>query len=439
MALSNDLLVRLLGAVETDSLVFLCGAGLSIPAPSNLLSAVAVCRKWYDEWQPIETLNPILRDDIDGLAEHFYNRGDFEKVFIPRIPWNDFVGVPNEGHSAVADFLICRAARGALSANFDALIERWAESHKVCLRGALDGQEADVFDSVSRPLVKFHGCLLRDRERTLWTRAQLAEPLVSARVDGCSNWMQIVLPGRHLVVVGFWTDWGYLNDVLAKALSLAKAQSVIVVDIAETTDLKIKAPDLWQTLTDLSIQFEHVKASGAEVLTELRTAFSRTWARRFFGLGVGLCTAPAAATIASTVADSMAGPALYDLRRDGEGVPYTTAARSRSPSPASAQTASFQLTLLAAGASQAGAWFKFSGKQIRVINGAGQALSRVRDQYKEPASASQPDIVVCAGSIDIGVPATLIPHASPMSIVRARGGGVAKWMTIEQAKAELAI
>ena len=32
--------------------------------------------------------------------------------------------------------------------------------------------------------------------------------------------MNLNLPGRHLVVVGFWTDWGYLNDVLTEALTI---------------------------------------------------------------------------------------------------------------------------------------------------------------------------------------------------------------------------
>jgi chromosome segregation protein len=38
---------RLLGSIEAHNLVLLCGAGLSIPDPSNLMSAVAVARKVY--------------------------------------------------------------------------------------------------------------------------------------------------------------------------------------------------------------------------------------------------------------------------------------------------------------------------------------------------------------------------------------------------------
>src|SRR5207244_1667355 len=110
MVLSSSLTTRLLGAIETDSLIFLCGAGLSI-----------------------------------------------------------------------ADLLISRGAHADLSANFDSMIESWAEERKIAMRGALTGQEAVTFNNTG-PLIKFHGCLHRDRERTLWTQGQLAESVVQARV-----------------------------------------------------------------------------------------------------------------------------------------------------------------------------------------------------------------------------------------------------------------
>jgi hypothetical protein len=96
-------LTRLLGSIEAGHLVVLCGAGLSIPPPSNLMSAVRVARACYDKWQPTETLPAALRDDIDGLAGHFHAQGTFKSVFISTlVPWDDLVGEPNEGHAAVA-------------------------------------------------------------------------------------------------------------------------------------------------------------------------------------------------------------------------------------------------------------------------------------------------------------------------------------------------
>jgi hypothetical protein len=441
MLLNAALVTKLLGAIETDTLVFLCGAGLSISAPSNLLSAAAVANRFYDDWLAIEALDPALRDDIDLLAAHFYARGDFEHVFIPKIPWNDFVGEPNRGHATVADFLICRAARGALSANFDGLIEGWAGTHKVCIRGALTCQDAEAFDSISRPLVKFHGCLLRAREKTLWTRAQLGDAAIAARMASCTQWMHVVLPGRHLLVVGFWTDWGYLNEVLAGAFAVDKAASVTVIDTATSAELQAKAPDLWAKLNSLSDAFEHVQASGNEALAELQDAFSRAWARRFFGLGailIGTTGAPVPAA-AATAPDALGATDLYNLRRDAEGRPYTDAAQLKAPHPTAAQAACLHLKLLAAGATQRGAWLDLRGRSIRIVNGAGQGLTTVQSQFKEPATAPQADIVVCAGSIDLGVPGPLISHGRATSIVRPSGGGTAKWITFEQATTEFGL
>ena len=68
MILSAATTTRLLGAIETDSLVFLCGAGLSIPPPSDLPSAVKVSQICYDAWVPTETLDPALRDKGLGIS-----------------------------------------------------------------------------------------------------------------------------------------------------------------------------------------------------------------------------------------------------------------------------------------------------------------------------------------------------------------------------------
>src|ERR1039458_8557156 len=47
---------RLLGSIEANRLVLLCGAGLSIPQPSRLMSAVQVSHECYDKYQPISAL-----------------------------------------------------------------------------------------------------------------------------------------------------------------------------------------------------------------------------------------------------------------------------------------------------------------------------------------------------------------------------------------------
>jgi hypothetical protein len=400
-----------------------------------------VARRIYDEWQPTEVLDPALRDSLDLLAGHFHAKGDFEKVFIHRVPWNDLVGQPNTGHAAIADLLISRGAHAALSANFDAMIELWAEERKIAMQGALTGQEAVTFSSVGgcSPLLKFHGCLRRAREQTLWTTGQLVDPPIKSRVQSCSSWMDIHLPGKNLVVIGFWTDWGYLNDVLANAFTIANAHSVTVVDPSSAADLQARAPILWGKLTGLSNTFEHVQASGAEVLDELRTAYSRSWIRKFYSLGSPLAAASGTTMSAAATPDGLAGEDLYNLRRDVEGVPYTHAATLKMPASSAAQASLFHLMLLNAGATKEGAWLKHGSQSVRIVNGAGKGLASMEAQYKEPTTFPHSEIVVCAGAIDLGVPATLIASGSGASVMRPAPGGGSRWLTFDQARTELGL
>jgi hypothetical protein len=315
------------------------------------------------------------------------------------------------------------------------MIERWAEERKVAMRGALTGQEAVTFGTESNPLIKFHGCMQRERAQTLWTQEQLREPDIQARVRSCSEWMNLHLPGKHLVVVGFWTDWSYLNDVLANAFTIQSASSVTVIDPCPTDDLMAKAPLLWAKLNDLSQGFEHLQASGEDVLEELRTAYSKSWARKFYALGATMATS--AGIAASLSPDTLSGVEIYNLRRDAEGLPYTRAATHKQPSPSAAETALTHLELMNAGAIRQGAWWSHGGRSIRIINGAGQGLLDVRERYLEPATVTQSDIVVCAGAVDLGVPAALIASGRGASIMRPARGGGARWLTREQAQAEL--
>lgn len=437
MTLSAEKLLTLVGAIENDALVFLCGAGLSIPEPSFLPSAPNVAKVCYDKRTPVEALAADLEWDVDKLAAFFYARGDFVQTFIPLVPWNDLAGQPNSGHAAIADFLVCRAAHGALSANFDTMIERWAENKKIDMRGALTGQEATDFAGISNPLLKFHGCMKRAKNETLWTKGQLEEATIKQRVESCSQWMTLHLPGKHLVVVGFWTDWGYLNSVLAEAFTITNAASVTVIDPSTSTQLQAKAPDLWAKLNALSGSFEHVQASGGVVLDQLRLAYSRTWMKKFYALGK-----PAATALGITLdpsPDSIPADSLYDARRDIEGVPYTRAATQKSPPVSSGEAALAHIRLISSGATQDGAWLKIAGKTIRVVNGSGRVVEAVREDHKEPTSLPQPDMVVCTGSINLGVPARIIPSGKGASVVSPAAGGTAEWLNLQDALGALGV
>jgi hypothetical protein len=429
---------RLLGSIEANRLVLLCGAGLSIPEPSYLMSAVQVSRTCYDKYLPIMALPVPMRDNVEQLAGHFYGNGEFESVFLGTlVPWNDLVGQPNKGHAAVADFLICKAVEGALSANFDPLIEHWANERKIAMSGALTGQEATTFGGDSGPLVKFHGCLVRDRNKTLWAQAQIAEPAIAARIASCSQWMGLTLPGKDLLVVGFWTDWGYLNDVIANALNVNPFGSVTVVDPKASADLQATAPTLWARLTGGTAHFQHVQASGADALEELRVAFSKVWVKKFYALGKTMLEADGKHY--SAIDPVMSCEEFYSFRQDAEGIPYHRAAARKAPPAGAAAAAFVHLLLIEAKAARRGSWYEHGGKLIRVVQGAGEAISTVRERYKEPPAARQPDVVVCAGALDIPIPGHLIASGAGASVVRPSAGGGIPWLTVEQARGELKI
>ncbi|SFJ53534.1 SIR2 family protein [Bradyrhizobium sp. cf659] len=431
--LSDQILTDLLGSIEANRLMLLCGAGLSIPSPSSLLPAWKVAEICYEKWRAIEVLPEPLRNDLDALAGHFHQAGHFKDRFLGLVPWAELLGQPNAGHAAVSDLLVARAAHSILSANFDPLIESWAKARKVDLRGALDGAEANEFSAATNPLLKFHGCLDRDRPATLWTQRQLQEADVQQRIQSIKHWLAINLPGKDLLIVGFWTDWGYFNAVLADAIAVGGIRSVVVIDPSPTEALRQKAPELWANLT-AGTHFTHVASSGDAALDELRTAFSKVWARRFFGLAQ-----PMTPGVAPPDPSNWQGDELYDLRRDAEGIPYNRAAKQKIPGPESAQAALAHVLLTQANATREGAWYRLNDKTIRVVQGGGQSLSTVRERYDEPPALASPDIVICAGAIDLTIPATVIPAGAGASVVRPARGGTAKWLTLEQARAELEI
>ncbi|MCP1913345.1 hypothetical protein J2R96_005825 [Bradyrhizobium elkanii] len=431
--LSDPIITELLGSIEANRLMLLCGAGLSLPSPSNLLPAWKVAEICYEKRCDIEVLPEALHYDLDALAGHFHQAGHFKDQFLGLVPWAELLGEPNAGHAAVSDLLIARAAHSTLSANFDPLIETWAKTRKVDLRGALDGAQAMEYTAATSPLLKFHGCLDRDRDATLWTQRQLDEAAVQQRIQSIKSWLAINLPGKDLLIIGFWTDWGYFNAVLADAVAVGGIGRVLVIDTASTDALQTKAPGLWGHLS-AGTHFTHIVGSGDAALQELRTAFSKVWARRFFKLAQ-----PMAPGIPAPDPSGWLGEELYDLRRDAEGMPYNRAAKQKIPAAEAAQAALAHVLLTQANATREGAWYRLNDKTIRVVQGGGQSLSTVRERYDEPTALASPDIVICAGAVDLNLPAKVIPAGAGASMVRPAKGGGSKWLTLEQARAELGI
>ena len=442
MPLPHDLRTQLLTSLAGGNLVTLTGAGLSKPAPSNLMLAAHVSQHCYQQHLAIEALPEALRWDIDALAGHFHNKENFQSYFINQlVPWGELAGRPNEGHAAIADFLLTGASAASLTANFDTLVEQWSERHKTDLRGALDGTEASQFSTAARPLLKFHGCMTRGRPNTLWTHAQLGEPEVQQRIESCRAWMSMNLPGKDLLIVGFWTDWGYLNEVLASLLEAQAPASVTVVDPQETGRLEEKAPGLWATLSGLP-GFSHVQISSDEALSELRSAFSEMWIRRQNSRGCEI------------YADEIGGDAieeahlgcpdvgcldLYDIRRDAEGVAYDRAARLATPDLSAGRVGYVRLRLKLAGAVEDGPYLSLNGRTIRVVNCSNLSISRMRERYNEAPTGQKADLVICAGAAGRGTTENIVRGGGSNSLIGATRGGEVTWATEEEAFAELGL
>jgi hypothetical protein len=201
--------------------------------------------------------------------------------------------------------------------------------------------------------------------------------------------------------------------------------------------LQTKAPTLWNTLTTGTAVFRHIQASGADALEEFRVAFSKTWLKKFYALREPLLAA--AGRPYAAIDPDMEVHDLYDCRRDCEGVPYSRAAQMREPASSAAQASFFHHLLLQAGATREGPWYKYDGKRVRIVQGAGRDLKSVQEKHQEPPAADHPDVVVCVGAVDLAVPGSLISPGVGSSVVRPSGGGGAQWMTLEKARGVLAI
>jgi hypothetical protein len=427
--------------MNSGRLLVVCGAGLSMAAPSSLPSAKTVAERCFDKYRlesdPRCDLN--LRGDLEGLAEHFAGLNTLKSVFIEHlVPWKDFIRPANSGHAAVADFLITRAAAAGISGNYDTLIERQAWDYGADFRGALDGDEATVDAADRAPLLKFHGCAIRDRLATVWAPSQLQDPVIAGRIARSKVWMAAHLRQKDLLVVGFWTDWEYLNAVIGSALADVDPLSVTVVDTSPIDSLEQKAPDLWRIAHAENVTFTHVRESGADALDELRRAFSANYIRQVLAAGLAIFEQKTGAASEPAWLDAIEfdSETLYDWRRDAEGVPRTQPAILRQPSNPEV-LGFFHLMLRRAGATVKIGGYELNGRAIRVINGAGTVLSSIRSKFIEPPSASPPDVVVAVGATDLGVPANVVRSGRADDVVRP--DAVGEWFDLSAALTELGI
>lgn len=427
--------------MNAGRLVVVCGAGLSMAPPSCLPSARTVAERCFDKYQleVNQACDIGLRENLEALAEHFVATNTLQSVFIEHlVPWPAFVRPPNPGHAAIADFLLTRAAVAGISSNYDILIERRAWEYGAAFRGSLDGDEATVDAIHQGPLLKFHGCAHRDLHSTVWAPSQLHDPIISARIERSKIWMAANLRQKDLLVVGFWSDWEYLNAVIGGALADVQPLSVTVVDLSPTDILETKAPQLWQIAHAENVHFEHLPESGADVLDQLRRAFSINYLRQVLAAGRAVFEAstnvqcnPEWLNVADYDSET-----LYGLRRDAEGVSAVQPATRIRPGNVEA-LGYFHLLLRQAGATQRPDGYDMNGRSIRVINGAESILSSLRTKFIEPPVAIASDIVVAVGALDLGLPSNVIRGGRTGNLIRP--DAVGDWYDVNGARAELNI
>lgn len=434
---------RLLESIEAGRLVIICGAGLSMAPPSSLPSAKAVAEKCFDEYKVSidPDCNPELRGDLERLAEHFSSRKTLKTIFIERlVPWQDFVRPPNKGHTAIADFLIAKVVVGAISGNFDGLIERRAEDFGADLYASLDGDEATLRSNVHSPLLKFHGCYKRDRPNTIWTKSQFTEdPVIAERIRKSKLWMATNLREKDLLFVGFWSDWAYFNGIIGEALTGVEPSSITVIDPTPTEALREKAPELWALANKTGVHFTHITRSGADVLDELRKEFSKSYIRKILSSGKaafesepGNVCEPAWLDAPNFDTDE-----LYALRRDAEGIPSTNPARRKIPENCEV-LGYFHLLVKKAGAIAVPGGYTLNGKTLRIINGSGKLLSTIQDEFsKEPPAAANAEIVACVGATDFGLPDNVVRSGRNGDIIRPALPGT--WVDVQSARRLLQI
>jgi hypothetical protein len=409
---------------------------------SNLPSAQVVANRCFDTASAIDsTIASSLRNDLEGVADHFVDSGGLVNVFIRQVvPWDDLVSSPNAGHQAIADLLLTGGADHAISTNYDQLIERSVWDLGADFVASLDGVEANLHSASHRPLLKVHGCCNRDRDNTVWTRRQMTMEPIQTRIRNSAAWLTANLREKDIVVVGFWSDWAYLNVLLETCLVSAHPAIVVVVNGSSAADLEAKAPGLWSVFHAAGVDFLHEQASGEDVLNELRTEFSCAYLRGMLMTGKSAFetrfTTPCPPAWLDT--HSMSIEDIYAWRRDAEGQPIGRPARSRSPRGDCQSVAFFHLALRHSGASLEGSLYRFNDTLIRVVNGAGRWLPEMQAEYsREVPAAPEPDIVFCVGSDDLGVPGNIVRSGTASTTIRPAPRG--RWLDSDDARVLLGI
>ena len=174
------------------------------------------------------------------------------------------------------------------------------------------------------------GCASRARHQSLWCKRQLERDPLKSRLEKLVRWMQHYLPNRDLLIVGYWTDWSYLNTVFEQAVVSSEPRSLILVDPSTQEKLSEKSPALWSWATKRA-DFMHVQASGDEFLEELRGCVSANHIASAWRGGIeSFAYVAGDNSIDHQIKrlEKLPTDGLYSIRRDLEGISSTSIVRN---------------------------------------------------------------------------------------------------------------
>ena len=435
----EDGIQKAVDAVIANRLALLCGAGLSMAQPSSIPSAAQLAesaKAQYDAQFGPE--RDPLPEPIDDQAQFFFAREELYTVYLRTyIDTHAFSSRPNMGHYAIADLLFVRGISTTVSTNVDMLIENSGNMLNGHIGAGISRDEVARITPEKSPLLKVHGCWNRP-ESTIWATAQTREEPFRSRLDACSQWLGVRLLDRDLLIVGYSSDWNYLNRVLESTIGTVNPARVIVVDPCESREFAEKAPMLYELGRRASTEFCHVRCSGDEFLNSLRVNFSRMFIRRVLRAGHRAYVD----IIGEAPEDHWLEPTsdqpqeLWQLRRDLEGCRPNEPSTMRDP-PDEPLLGLTILQLRARGATPMGSLWCIDDRTIRILRAPNSLLHDVEAIYsRETAPPVSPDVVVAVGAEAVSLPTSVARASRSDSIVR---GSAAIWLSRDGAVEELSL
>ena len=406
-------------------------------APSCIPSAVELAesaKKKYDATYGGD--RSALPLTLDEQTQFFFNHGELATVYLSTYVDRDAFAVPpNAGHFAVADLLLICGISTAVSTNVDTLIEFAGNMLFGQIGVGVSQDEVASLPADQSPLLKIHGCWTTDRSTTVWAAGQVLKEPTKTRIHDCGQWLKTRLAGRDLLIVGYWTDWDYLNEVLQASFGEVNPRRVIVVDTCETEKFRKKAPALYDLGKRTNAEFYHVQSSGNTFLEKLRVDFSRGFIRQILHSGKSAYTDSTGIEPDNVWLEPVPEDAqvLWQLRRDLEGCNPNEPSKKRNP-PKEPLVGLTILQLQARGAVSNGSFWKLGEKIIRVISAANQSLHDVEFAF----SCKVPPVVAPAYTIAVGA------ESATLSSNYARGSGngtivrgaATKWLSRAEAVRE---